>query len=391
MTQCMICGYGTVTSIGNNADELYVSLKAGISHISRLVLGKYSIPVSIVATKDFVSEREKLRCLSTAVVEEALKRAHLDLSHFNTERVGLVSATMSGTLNNIAEDFIAFKDAEKIDKQAIYRYNYNSITDYVYSYFKLQGPKITTSNTCSTGHVLIQQAVDFIKNGLCDICIVVGIDLVNPAALFPLLALRIIDLDIIKPFDLNRKGTMLGDGAGALVIESLESAKKRGAAIDAEIMGISIQNDVCGTEFGASSEGLTLAKTMREAVKQSSISLRQIDYINAHGTGTPQNDFVETKAIKEVFEEYSYEIPVSSTKSFVGHTGAAAGILGIIAGLFAIKYNMIHPTLHYKDRDPQCDLNYVPQKYLNKRVNYFLSNSVGVGGVNASIVISNHS
>jgi 3-oxoacyl-[acyl-carrier-protein] synthase II len=196
-----------------------------------------------------------------------------------------------------------------------------------------------------------------------------------------------------RPFDANREGFILSEGAGAVIVESLEHALQRGAHIYAEIVGHSATSDgyhIAQPEPDA--EGAI--RTMRWALKDAEISPDKIDYINAHGTSTPLNDATETKAIKSVFGEHAYKLAVSSTKSMIGHAMGASGTLEAIACVLTIMHGVIHPTINYTTPDPDCDLDYVPNQARKQVVQYALSNSFGLGGQNASLILkkyANHS
>lgn len=387
----VITGTGVVSSIGIGTQEYFNSLKTGTCNIEKSEFGSIEVPAALVHIKE-VGLKGRNRKVAECAFEEAVTNAGVTPEQLSSPKTGVVLGTMNGTGTAIIDKFneLSSGDVNAYTKYELGNYRYNSITDYLCSKFKILGERVTISNACATGISIIQRAKELIECGYCDICIVVGVDLVNILSILPLYTLRIIDMDTVKPFDKNRKGTVLGDGAGVLVLESLDHAQRRKAPILAEIMGISIKNDIFDTFFSSSKDGIAIISAMKEAIEMSNITIKDIDYINAHGTGTPQNDVVETNAIKAVFKERASCIPISSTKSFIGHTGAASGILEVIAGLMAICNGVIHPTLHYSEKDSECDLYYVPNEAICKEVNYFLSNSIGFGGVNASIVISKY-
>jgi 3-oxoacyl-(acyl-carrier-protein) synthase len=189
-----------------------------------------------------------------------------------------------------------------------------------------------------------------------------------------------------RPFDANREGFILSEGAGALVVESLEHALLRGAHIYAEIIGHSSTSDAFHiAQPDPEAEGAI--RTMRWALADAELAPTEIDYINAHGTSTPLNDSTETKAIKTVFGEHAYKLAVSSTKSMIGHAMGASGTLEAIACVLTIMHGIIHPTINYSNPDPECDLDYVPNHAREQAVRYTLSNSFGLGGQNACLIL----
>ena len=392
MERVVITGTGVVSSIGIGSDNFLNSLKKGICGIKTIDVESISVPAALVEINGKSKINFKGYKIASIALEEAAADANITIEQLQTLKVGIVTGTMNSTTNDILDRYNNIKNGEynRADKFAVSSYGFNSVTDYLYRKYRLQGERITVSNSCATGICIIEQAKQLIQNGYCDVCLAVGVDLVNLVGLIPMKVLRIIEDTTLRPFDKNRKGTVQGEGAGVLVLESQKFAQERKATIKGEVLGISIKNDIFESIFSSSEDGKAIIKSMEEALKLSNIPLESIDYINAHGTGTQQNDLIETNAIKAVFGERAYDIPISSTKSFIGHTGAAAGILEIIASLYAITADFVHPTLNYSEKDPLCDLNYVPNNYINKKVNYFMKNSIGFGGVNSSIVISKY-
>lgn len=379
-----------VSAIGKSTEEFYDSLKQGKTNLTFFQLKKKSIPMAAIGP-DFDSGSHKGSLphrYVCAAMDEALAQAGISAEMLASKKVALVGGTMNASCGAILEDFDRFREntltAE--EKKTLSGYRYNSITDSVALEYELKDERITITNSCATGVSIIEHAKNLILNGSHNICLIFGVDLVNESSLLPMNGLKVLEKETIRPFDKNRKGTLLGDGAGVLVLESLEHARERESDIIAEVRGISIKKDVLNSYFMSSEKCVEL--TMEEAIRKSNLTTEDIDYINAHGTGTPSNDRIETNCIKQVFQERAYKIPISSTKSFIGHTGAAAGIIEVIAGIMAIKKGIVPPTINYSEPDPECDLNYVPNQAIAKEVDHFMSNSLGFGGVNASIVIS---
>jgi 3-oxoacyl-[acyl-carrier-protein] synthase II len=233
-------------------------------------------------------------------------------------------------------------------------------------------------------------ALTFLRGGLADVIITGGAGTnVTPLAIAGTNRIGALSREpdpekACRPFDLNRSGFVYGEGAGILVLETLEHAEKRGAAIMAELAG-------AGWSFDAHSETTPQAEqeaeAMKFAMKDAGVSIPQIDYINAHGTGTKLNDATETRAVKLAFGDAAYSIPMSSNKSMIGHLGCASGSVEAVASVLTIRDNIIPPTIHYETPDPDCDLDYVPNKARSRQVNTILTNSFGLGGQNCSLVI----
>jgi 3-oxoacyl-[acyl-carrier-protein] synthase II len=254
------------------------------------------------------------------------------------------------------------------------------------------GVNMAVASACSTGTAAIGEAWETIRRGDAEAIIAGGTD--NP--LLPVLlagfhALRALANDpehpehANKPFDLNRDGFVVGQGAAAMVLESLESAQARGAEIKAEVIGYASTNDAYDMVASAE-EGRASALAMTRALRKAGIAPEDVDYINPHGTGTPLNDRAETKAIKAAFGEHAYKLAISSTKAMHGHLMGGAGALEAIASVQAIRTGIIPPTLNYETPDPECDLDYVPNVARRAEVRVALSNNVGLGGHNACVV-----
>jgi 3-oxoacyl-[acyl-carrier-protein] synthase II len=229
-------------------------------------------------------------------------------------------------------------------------------------------------------------AADLIKGGTADVCITGGSDVITELPYFGFHALRSLAPKKCQPFDKNRAGLVMGEGAGILVLESLDRAISRKAKIYAEILGYGLSADAYH-ETSPDPTGEGAAISISNALENALISAEEVDYINAHGTGTPQNDLMETNAIKKIFKEKAYLIPVSSTKSMIGHSLGAAGALEAIACILAINNSFIPPTINYETRDPLCDLDYTPNASKHKEIGIAISNNFAFAGNNACLVI----
>jgi beta-ketoacyl-acyl-carrier-protein synthase II len=259
------------------------------------------------------------------------------------------------------------------------------------------GPIGCCVTACASGTQAVGEGVEFIRRGVADVVLCGGVEatLAFEGPLAGFCAMRALSLRndeperASRPFDAERDGFILGEGAGILVVERLEHALARGARIHAEILGHASSSDAYHIAAPAP-EGQGAARAMRWALQDANVGPEQVDYINAHGTSTPANDVTETIAIKTLFGERAYDVPISSTKSMLGHTMGAAGALEAIVGVQTIQNNIIHPTVNLEHPDPECDLDYVPWESRRADVRVVLSNSFGLGGQNACLVIGQY-
>jgi 3-oxoacyl-[acyl-carrier-protein] synthase II len=260
-----------------------------------------------------------------------------------------------------------------------------SSTDRIASLLGLLGPKSTFMTACSAGATALGYARDLIAGGMADIMLAGGVEPMCRITYAAFNALKSIDPDVCRPFDLDRAGLSLGEAAAVMVLEPLESARRRGAKIYGEILGYGVTCD--SFHMTAPDEQASGAvRAMRAALADAGRTIYDIDYINAHGTGTPVNDVTETRAIKEVFGRRAYDIPVSSTKSMHAHTLGASGALEGIVSLLALAQGFIPPTINYKKADPQCDLDYVTSGTRKAQLRTVLSNSFAFGGNNTTVI-----
>jgi 3-oxoacyl-[acyl-carrier-protein] synthase II len=263
--------------------------------------------------------------------------------------------------------------------------------------FGAMGPNFSIASACATGTNAIGEALEIIRRGDADAMITGGVE--SQVTEFGLSAFHRTTAmcttrnddpkHASRPFDAKRDGFIFGEGCGVLLFEELESAKKRGAKILCEVAGYAANDDAFHISAPAEG-GAGAAKAMKRALDKAGLKPEQIDYINAHGTSTHLNDAAETQAIKTVFGEHAYNIPISSTKSMIGHLLGAAGAVEAIAAIKSIETGWIHPTINYEYPDPTCDLDYVPNKARQKGVKVAMSNSFGFGGHNAIIIFKKY-
>jgi 3-oxoacyl-[acyl-carrier-protein] synthase II len=406
----VITGIGAVSPLGK-AHELWGSVKEGKSGIRRLetILTDH-MPVKIGGEVrnfdpsqyiDHKEARRMGRCSQFAIVaaKQALEDAGLSPEEVESqgERVGVVLGTTMGPHDVGLYETLKYKTNGFRRPNPIQFINClpNMPAHYVSRYTQALGPLQTPSTACATGTQAIGEASELIRSGRCDIVMAGGAEAImqdyvmagfesmnalatgyndNPAA-------------ASRPFDACRNGFVMSEGCGVVILEPLEFALKRGAKIYAEVLGHASSSDAYHIA-ALEPEGRGAARAIRWALQDAHLNPDDIGYINAHGTSTPANDVMETNAIKSVFGEHAYKVPISSTKSMIGHGLAAAGTLEAICCVLSLQDQVVHPTINYETPDAQCDLDYVPN--VSREITglqYILSNSFGLGGQNATLVL----
>jgi 3-oxoacyl-(acyl-carrier-protein) synthase len=319
-----------------------------------------------------------------AAVHEAIADAHLLQSDLS--RAGLVFATNFGGAASWEAVCDMAGAGGAVDPELFRQFTLEHAADYTAERLGLEGPRVTLTNACSSGGNSIGLACDWLRLGRCDIALAGGHDGLGLSSLAGLSILRTISPDLCRPFDKNRNGTIFGEGAGALVLETWSSAVRRDAKVYAEVAGWAVNNNAYHLT-APDKEGAGLRAVMEAALRDAKIAPDAIDYINAHGTGTAYNDLAETQAIKAVLGERAHEVPVSSIKAATSHTMGAAGALEAIATVLALIEQVLPPTINYQTPDPECDLDYVPNTARPAQLSTALSNSSGIGGNNASLIL----
>jgi 3-oxoacyl-[acyl-carrier-protein] synthase II len=408
----VVTGMGAITPIGNDVASYWDSLVAGRSGIRRIEQFDPSRVPSKVAgeIRDFdatqVMDRKEIRRndryihFAWAASVEAMRDAGIELplnDESLAERTGVIIGSGIGGINTMIRDIIEAHDygPERVGPFLVTAMIIDMGPGFVAIQSGARGPNYATVSACASSNHAIGDALNIIRRGDADVMVVggaeAGIGEIPVAAFSAMRALSTKRNDdpekASRPFDADRDGFVMGDGAGILVIEELEHARARGARIHAELVGYAATDDASHITLPAPG-GRGAVRSMQLAMGDAGLSPEQIDYINAHGTSTPPNDRAETAAIKTVFGERAYEIPVSSTKSMTGHLLGAGGGIEAIACVLAIKHGCLPPTINYEHPDPDCDLDYVPNSARNAEVRTAMSNSFGFGGHNATIVLS---
>jgi 3-oxoacyl-[acyl-carrier-protein] synthase II len=398
----VVTGLGAVTPLGLTVEDYWAGLVQGKSGIGPITAFDTTLfPVKMAAeVRGFAPEKymdlkradRNSRCTQFAIAatKMALFSAGLDMEREKRERVGLTLATngMPSLLLDIGET-LKTRGPRRLDPLLICKISANMVPAQVGLEIGARGPNTSLNSACASGSDAIGTALNHIRLGHADVILAGGSDAsVTPlgiglTGLVGALSKNPDPLKASRPFDLHRDGFVFGEGAGILVLETMEHAQNRGAKILAELLG-------AGWTFDAFNDTAPYAElqalAMKMALDEAGVRPDEIDHINAHGTSTKLNDATETKAIKMVFGQYAYKIPVSSNKSMIGHLATAAGAVEAVAVVKTIAEGIIPPTINLETHDPDCDLDYVPNTARKQPVRFCLSNSFGMGGQNCSLV-----
>lgn len=397
----VITGIGAITSLGLNPAELYSSLiipKNGFAYFEDLPFSeeecRWAATVENFDPFEFMPAQLALNIGSAAQYAiaagtQALVQAKLTKK--NNYNIGVVIGTSSGEGREATKINKYWLAGEKNKAAEIIKRKYamSSIPANISRYFKANGPSIILPTACEAGNHALGLACRLLEFGQADIVIAGGTEAFPLQAVIGFHKMRSLAKKIVRPFDKDREGIIIGEGAGILIVEKSETALARGAQILAEIAGVGYSSD--GYHPTAPHpEGAGAQKAMRAALQQAGLPAGKIDYINAHGTGTPANDAIETKAIKKVFGKFAKKIPVSSIKSMLGHCLGAASAIEAVACCKILEKQIIPPTNNYQNYDPACDLDYVPNKARPAKVNTILSNAFAFGGNNCVVVFKKY-
>jgi 3-oxoacyl-[acyl-carrier-protein] synthase II len=407
----VVTGMGAITPLGNDVAATWEAMKEGRSGIGPITLFDPSHVDSRVAGEvrgfdaDAVMPRKEVRRndryvhYAWAATAEALADAGLPNpinDDAEAERTGAIIGSGIGGINTMIRDIIEAHDlgVERVGPFLVTAMIADMAPGYVAIYANARGPNYTTVSACASSNHAIGDALSIIRRGDADVMIAggaeAGIGEIPVAAFSAMRALSTRRNDdpqkASRPFDAERDGFVMGDGSGIVVLEALEHAQARGARIHAELMGYAATDDASHITLPAPG-GRGAVASMRLALADAGLDPDAVDYINAHGTSTPANDSAETAAIKTVFGERAYAIPVSSTKSMTGHMLGAGGGVEAIACIRTLEEGILPPTINYEHPDPECDLDYVPNTARPAAVRVVMSNSFGFGGHNATIVL----
>ncbi|ACV64306.1 3-oxoacyl-(acyl-carrier-protein) synthase 2 [Desulfofarcimen acetoxidans DSM 771] len=402
----VVTGMGLITPIGSDIPTFWDSLiqgKSGIRTIDRFNVSRFSTKVAGMVDsfkpEDFIDKKDVKRMdrfaqFAAAAAQMAAQDADFKVTEENAERVGVYIGSGIGGFSTIVEQHKIFleKGPARISPFFIPMIIGNIASGHVSIIMGAKGPNSSPLSACATGTNALGDAFKIIQRGQADVMIAGGAEAaIIPVILAGFSASRALSQQneqpekASRPFDLNRDGFVMSEGAGILILESLEHALARGARIYAEITGYGMSGDGYHITQPAP-EGRGAAQAMSEAIRDAGIKPSEVNYINAHGTSTLLNDKFETNAIKIVFGDHAYKLAISSIKALTGHLLGAAGAVEAIAAILTIKNGLIPPTFNYETPDPECDLDYVPNIPRKAKVKVTLSNSLGFGGHNASII-----
>jgi len=407
----VVTGMGVVSPVGNSLDEFWSSLiagKSGVSAISHFdpegINSKIAAEVDDFSPTEFGLDRKDARRMdkyaqfAVAVSNMAVEDSGLEINEDNAERVGVLVGSGIGGIETFEEQHerLLERGPSRVSPFLIPMMISNMAAGQVSIYTGAKGPNSSIVTACATGTNAIGEAFETIRRGDADAMIAGGTEAaITPTACAGFASMKAMSTrndeptKASRPFDKERDGFVMGEGAGVVVIESLASAQERGADIYAELVGYGASSDAHHITAPAPG-GTGAAQAMDMALDKAGIEPQKVDYINAHGTSTPANDKLETAAIKKTFGDYAYDLAVSSTKSMTGHLLGGAGGIEAITSVLSICNDAIPATINYENEDPECDLDYVPNQARETEVNYSLSNSLGFGGHNATLLFKEY-
>ena len=399
-TRIVVTGIGVVTSVGAGREEFWESLLAGrcgISPVESFDTAAFGVHRG-GEVKGFDAARYLRRLdpsrigrasqFATAAARLALADAGIEPDSLDPLRAGVSMGTTSGEPLEIErfDDAYVAKELDRIGPEFIGRYPCHLISANVAEELGFTGVNMMIPTACAAGNYAVAHAFDTLRAGRADLMLAGGSDAFSRITYTGFARLGAVAPEVCRPFDRNRKGMIPGEGAGVLVLEPLKRAQARGARVYAEVAGYGLSCDAHHMT-AAHPEGDGAARAMMRALEESGTRPEDVSYVSAHGTGTPTNDRLETIAVKRLFREHAYRVPVSSVKSMLGHTmGAASAIEAAVCAL-AVHTDRIPPTINLEEPDPECDLDYVPNRAREHRVEVAMNNAYAFGGNNASLVL----
>ncbi|RKY33462.1 MAG: beta-ketoacyl-[acyl-carrier-protein] synthase family protein [Candidatus Omnitrophota bacterium] len=395
----VVSGVGVVSSIGLNKEDFWNNLIKGKSGISKVTLfdtskfkRHYAGEIRKFDPTLFIPE-EMTQFLGRAsqfaiiAAKLALEDAHLNLNECRNKRLAIIVGTTmtEASVLDFSSEMLLKEEWDEITLKLLLNAFSPSIPRNIGYFLQLRGYNLLIPNACAAGNYAIGYGLDLIKKGKVDLAIVGGAEALSRVAFQGFQRLYAMAPRVCSPFDKNRKGMLLGEGAGILILEPFREAEKRKVNIYAEVLGYGLS---CDAYHMTIPKKKGIKKAMEKAIREVGCSPENIDYICAHGTGTIQNDKAEVEAIKELFGENYRKVPVSSLKSMIGHCMGAASSIEAVACCLAIERGIIPPTINFKTPDPECDIDCVPNKARKKKLNTVLNNGFAFGGNNCCVVFS---
>ena len=409
MKRVVVTGLGALTPIGNNIEEYTAALMNGVSGANAIThfdaskfKTQFACEIKDLDTADVLDRRDlrrmdKFSQYAMMTAHEAIKQSGIDSEDLNKDRIGVIWASGIGGLRSLEkeiEDFEGGDGTPRYNPFMIPKMIADIASGLISMRFGFRGINYATVSACASSSHALMNAFDYIRLGRNDVIVTGGSEAtVTKAGIGGFNAMKALSTrnddckTASRPFDVDRDGFVLGEGGGAIILEELEHAKKRGANIIAEIVGAGATADAHHLT-APHPEGLGAANVMKMALEDAGLATTEVDYINVHGTSTPLGDVAEVKAIERVFGEHAYKLNISSTKSMTGHLLGAAGAIEAIACILAIQHNKIPPTINHFTDDPAFDprLNLTFNKAQEREVNVALSNTFGFGGHNSSVI-----
>ena len=406
----VITGIGVVTPIGIGKEAFWDSLKNGRSGVGRLTFfDTADYPCRIDAeVKGFQPENyidkknirrmDRFTQFAYAAADMAVRDAGLDAAQVDPDRVGVIVGSGIGGLSTIEEEHVVLRErgARRVSPFLIPRLIANIAPGEIAIRWGFTGPNYAVSSACATSNHAIGDSLRMLRYGDADVILAGGSEAaITPLGFAGFCSARTLSTrndapeKASRPFDKDRDGFVMGEGAGIVVLETLEHAQARGAKIYAELSGYGATDDAYHIT-APNPDGTAAVKAMQRALSDADVRPEEVHYVNAHGTSTLLNDKTETKALKAVFGAHAKKLAISSTKSMTGHLLGAAGVIELVATVLCLQNKLAHPTINYETPDPECDLDYVPNKARPLDITVALSNSLGFGGHNAVLVVKKY-
>jgi 3-oxoacyl-[acyl-carrier-protein] synthase II len=401
----VVTGLGAVTPVGNDVPSSWAALLAGCSGAGPVtqfsaenLRTHFAAEVKGFDPTKYVDRREARRMdrflhFAVASAQEAAADAKLDMSAEDSRRVGVLIGSGIGGIHTLLEqvELLHERGAHRVSPFCVPALMLNSAAAQVSIMLGARGPNLAIATACATGSHALGEAASIIRRGDADVMFaggseaaIVAVAMASFDNMGALSARNDAPQSASRPFDKDRDGFVLGEGAAILVLERLDHALRRGAPMYAELVGYGVTGDAFHIT-APSEDGMGAAESMLNALATAGLPATAVDYINAHGTSTPLNDAIETRAIKMALGDHAYRVPISSTKSMIGHLMGAAGAVEAVVSVLAIRDQMVHPTINLEVPDPACDLDYVPNVARQVKIDVVLSNSFGFGGHNATL------
>jgi len=400
-----VTGLGAITPVGNDVDSTWraaLAGESGVDFIRAFDASEFDVkiagevkdfdPTSVASPKE-ARKLDRYVLFSLAAAREAM--GHAGLNGFDPTRVGIVFGSAIGGFLGIMEqhEVLQQRGADRVSPNFLPNVLVDSASGQLAISLGVRGPNYAVVSACATGSHAIGEAAELIKRGDADAVLAGGAEAcIHPLIIAGFSAMRGLVAEdehppkASRPFDATRAGFVCSEGACVLVLEELESARRRGAAIHAEVLGYGASNDAHHmAQPDPESKGVI--EMMRAALRRARVDPERVGYINAHGTSTPLGDAAETKAVKDVFGDHAYKLAISSTKSVMGHTFGAAGAVEAMMCVLAVRDGKLPPTINYRNPDPACDLDYVPNEARVAQVDVALSNAMGLGGHNGCVLV----